>query len=110
MEILVEILLIAFFVIVFAFFIIVIGLCVLSGNLSCKIDVKKRKQLSCNHDFKYVQNVWGYAGDVLMHQYECPKCGRKDYLIARDDPDKDWNHGKGDGKLCDIDRQEYVRN
>lgn len=71
---------------------------------------KLRKQLSCNHDFKYKQNVWGHEGDVLMHQYECTKCGRKDYLISRDDPDKDWNHGMGDGKLCDIDRQEYVRN
>lgn len=71
---------------------------------------KMRKQLSCNHDFKYKQNVWGYDGDVLMHQYECTKCGRKDYLIARDDPDKDWNHGHGDGKLCDINRQELIRN
>lgn len=45
-----------------------------------------------------------------MHQYQCTKCGRKDYLIARDDPDKDRNHGMGDGKLCDIDRQEFIRN
>ena len=71
---------------------------------------KLMKQLTCKHDFKYVQDVWGYEGDVLMHQYECTKCGRKDYLIARDDPDKDWNHGTGDGKLCDIYRQKYVRN
>lgn len=71
---------------------------------------RRRQQLSCNHDFKYKQNVWGYEGDILMHQYECTKCGRKDYLIARDDQDKDWNHGKGDGKLCDIDRQECPRN
>lgn len=68
------------------------------------------KQTHCNHNFKYKQNVWGHEGDVLMHQYECTKCRRKDYLIARDDPDKDWNHGHGDGKLCNIDRQEYVRN
>ena len=54
--------------------------------------------------------MWGYEGDVLMHQYECTKCGRKDYLIARDDHDKDWNHGKGDGKLCDINHQECARN
>lgn len=97
-------------ILVIAFFVIVIGLFVFSANSLHKMDEKKRKQLSCNHDFKYVQDVWGYEGDVLMHQYECPKCGRKDYLIARDDPDKDWNHGKGDGKLCDIDRQEYIRN
>ena len=25
---------------------------------------KLRKQLSCNHDFKYIQNVWGHEGDV----------------------------------------------
>ena len=75
-----------------------------------KIDEEKRKQLPCNHNFKYKQDVWGYGGDVLMHQYECTKCGRKDYLIAHEDPDKDWNHGKGDGKLCDINHQECARN
>lgn len=99
-----EILIILFFVIVFP------GLFVFSVSLLYNIDEKKRKQLFCNHDFRYKQNVWGYEGDVLMHQYECTKCGRKDYLIADCDPDKDWNHGEGDGKLCDIDKQEYVRN
>ncbi len=99
-----EILIILLFVIVFP------GLFVFSVSLLYKINEKKGKQLSCSHDFKYKQNVWGYEGDVLMHQYECTKCGRKDYLIARDDPNKDWNHRKGDGKLCDIDRQEYVKN
>lgn len=92
-----------------------IGICIIliALTLLAMLYIEKqklRKQLSCNHDFKYKQNVWGYEGDVLMHQYECTKCGRKDYLISRDDPDKDWNHGMGDGKLCDIDNQEYVRN
>ena len=76
----------------------------------CFVFGKRYKQTHCKHNFKYVQNVWGYEGDVLMHQYKCTKCGRKDYLIARDDPNKDWNHGHGDGKLCDIDCQEYVKN
>lgn len=97
-------------ILIIVFFIIVIGLFVFSATSLSKMHEIRRKQLSCNHDFKYKQDVWGYEGDVLMHQYECTKCGRKDYLIARDDQDKDWNHGKGDGKLCDIDRQEYVRN
>ena len=88
---------------------VIIGIfCILLESIT--IHDKRNKQLNCKHDFKYVQNVWGHEGDVLMHQYQCTKCGRKDYLIARDDPDKDWNHGMGDGKLCDIDRQEFIRN
>ena len=97
-------------ILIIVLFIILIGLFVFSSVSLSKIYYKRMKQLYCNHDFKYKQDVWGHEGDILMHQYECTKCGRKDYLIARDDPDKDWNHGEGDGKLCDIDRQEYVRN
>ena len=92
-------------------FCIILILSVLIGTFYLSLKgCKKYEQINCNHDFKYVQNVWGYEGDVLMHQYQCTKCGRKDYLVSRDDPDKDWNHGKGDGELCDINRQEYIRN
>lgn len=75
-----------------------------------KGDEQKNKQLNCKHDFKYVQDVFGYGGDVLMHQYECTHCGRKDYLVAILDKDKDWNHGVGDGTICDIDNQDYISN
>lgn len=82
--------------------IILILLAILYIVLQDNVDEILYKQARCKHDFKYKQNVWRYAGDILMHQYECAKCGRKDYLIARDDPDKDWNHGCGDGKLGNI--------
>lgn len=71
--------------------------------------------LWCKHDFKFTgkdYEGWRYvkelgcATTVWVNQYECTKCGRKDYLIAGDDPDFDWNHGKGDGKLCNIFNQE----
>jgi hypothetical protein len=63
-------------------------------------------QILCRHEFVYVKEVWGFEGDILMHQYKCKKCGRKDYLHPEDDPDKDWNKGRGDGKLCNLLYQE----
>ena len=65
------------------------------------------KQLYCGlfrgHKFVLTDdNYWGYEGDAWMHQYTCKHCGRKDYLFAIDDKDKDWNHGRGDGELCPL--------
>ena len=64
------------------------------------------RQTFCRHHFVYKKLVWGFEGDIPRHQYICEKCGRKDYLAPEQDPNKDWNSGKGDGKLCNIFAQE----
>lgn len=66
------------------------------------------KQIFCHHEFEYVQTVFGYEGDIMLHQYRCKKCGRYDYLHPENDKDKDWNRGHGDGKLCNIFSQKYT--
>lgn len=64
--------------------------------------IKILRQLFCKHDFKYIDVVFGFDGDIPRNQYKCTKCGRYDYLVPEEDPDHDWKHGKGDEKLCSL--------
>lgn len=64
------------------------------------------RQILCKHDFKFTGQKWCHEGDILKNQYTCTKCGRHDYLYPEDDPLLDWNGGKGDGKICNIFRQQ----